>query len=55
LEGIRLVSIGRTGAVEEVDSFTPPISDVWFTFWLDKEIFYALNRTGEVYILRYRA
>ncbi len=53
LEGTRIVNVDRNGTMEEVDSFIPPISDVWLAFWVDEEIFYALNTTGEVYILRY--
>ena len=53
LEGTRIVEVSGRGAIEEVDSFVPPLSDVWLSFWIDEEIFYALNTTGEVYILRY--
>jgi hypothetical protein len=52
--GTRLLSVDRNGKMKEIDSFTPPVSDVWLTFWIDREIFYALNGTGEIYILRYR-
>lgn len=54
LEGVRIVEMNRVGEMKQVDSFIPPISDVWLAFWIDEEIFYALNRTGEVYVLRYR-
>ena len=53
LDGIRLLDIGDRGQLNEVGTFTPPIADVWLAFWGDDEIIYALNRTGEVYILRY--
>ena len=53
LEGVRMVSVRDDGSVKEVAAFIPPVSDVWLSFWIDDEIFYALNRTGEVYILRY--
>jgi hypothetical protein len=53
LEGIRLVDVGDRGQLTEVDTFVPPVADVWLAFWADDEIFYALNTTGEVYILRY--
>ena len=53
LEGVRLVSVRDDGSMKELTSFIPPVSDVWLSFWIDDEIFYALNRTGEVYVLRY--
>lgn len=53
LEGTRIVEVSPRGSMEETDSFIPPVSDVWLAFWIDEEIFYALNTTGEVYILRY--
>ena len=54
LEGVRIVEMDRAGKMEQADAFIPPVSDVWHAFWIDEEIFYALNRTGEVYVLRYR-
>ncbi len=54
LEGTRIVRIKTNGNIDEVDSFVPPVSNVWLAFWVNDEIFYALNATGEVYILRYR-
>ncbi|HEX2296412.1 MAG TPA: hypothetical protein VHN37_14030 [Actinomycetota bacterium] len=53
MEGTRLVEVARNGKIREVGSFVLPTSDVWLAFWVDAEIFYALNATGEVYILRY--
>jgi hypothetical protein len=53
LEGTRILEIDGRGQIEEVDSFVLPTSDVWLAFWGDDEIFYALNQTGEVYVLRY--
>ena len=53
LDGIRLIDVSDRGQLTEVGTFTPPIADVWLAFWADTEILYALNRTGEVYILRY--
>ena len=53
LEGTRIIEVAKNGQMEEVDSFVLPTSDVWLAFWIDEEIFYALNSTGEVYILRY--
>ncbi|MFN2588761.1 MAG: hypothetical protein ABR613_11685 [Actinomycetota bacterium] len=52
-EGTRIIEVRRDGTMEELDSFVLPTSDVWHAFWADEEIFYALNATGEVYILRY--
>jgi hypothetical protein len=53
LEGTRVVEVAKTGKMKELDSFVLPTSDVWLAFWADDEIFFALNTTGEVYILRY--
>lgn len=53
LEGTRIIEVADDGKMEEVDSFVLPTSDVWLAFWMDSEIFYALNATGEVYVLRY--
>lgn len=53
LEGTRLIEIARDGKMKEVGSFVLPTSDVWLAFWIDEEIFYALNQTGEVYVLKY--
>lgn len=53
LEGTRVLEVARDGRMTEVGSFVVPTSDVWLAFWVDEEIFYALNETGEVYILRY--
>ena len=53
LEGLRIVKMDRRGQMTQDASFIPPVSDVWLAFWIDDEIFYGLNRTGEVYILRY--
>lgn len=53
IEGTRVIEIDERGRIEEVDAFVLPTSDVWLAFWMDEEIFYALNQTGEVYILRY--
>lgn len=53
LEGTRLLEVERDGRMTEVGSFVLPTSDVWLAFWVDEEIFYALNETGEVYVLRY--
>lgn len=53
LEGTRVVEVEPDGKMKELDSFVLPTSDVWLAFWADDEIFYALNTTGEVYILRY--
>ncbi|MDQ3913885.1 MAG: hypothetical protein M3323_00935 [Actinomycetota bacterium] len=53
LEGTRIVEVAADGKMRELDSFVLPTSDVWLAFWIDDEIFYALNATGEVYILRY--
>jgi hypothetical protein len=54
LEGTRIVEVAKDGTMSEKDSFVLPTSDVWLAFWADDEIFYALNATGEVYVLRYR-
>lgn len=54
LEGMRIVKMDRAGQMTQLESFIPPVSDVWLAFWMDEEIFYALNTTGEVYVLRYR-
>ncbi|HEV2754974.1 MAG TPA: hypothetical protein VG318_04275 [Actinomycetota bacterium] len=53
LEGTRLVEVAPDGTMKGLDSFVLPTSDVWLAFWVDEQIFYALNTTGEVYILRY--
>ncbi len=53
LEGTRVIEVAPGGTMTEVGSFVLPTSDVWLAFWVDEEIFYALNATGEVYILRY--
>lgn len=53
LEGVRMVDVDDRGRMEEVDAFVPVVSDVWLAFWANEEIFYALNRTGEVYVLSY--
>lgn len=48
------MKMDRAGQMTQLESFIPPVSDVWLAFWMDEEIFYALNTTGEVYVLRYR-
>ncbi len=53
IEGTRLLDVAPDGTMTEVGSFVLPTSDVWLAFWIDDEVFYALNATGEVYILRY--
>ena len=53
LDGTRLIEVARDGKMKQIGSFVLPWSDVWMTFWIDEEIFYALNTTGEIYILRY--
>jgi hypothetical protein len=53
LEGTRIIEIDEGGEIEEVDSFVLPSSNVWLAFWMDEEIVYALNQTGEIYVLRY--
>jgi hypothetical protein len=53
LEGTRIIDIDDRGQIEEVDSFVLPSSNVWLAFWTDEEIIYALNSTGEIYVLRY--
>jgi hypothetical protein len=54
LEGTRVLEMASDGSMTEAASFVLPTSDVWLTFWADEEIFYALNMTGEVYVLRYQ-
>lgn len=53
LEGTRVIDVAPDGTMSESASFVLPTSDVWLAFWIDEEIFYALNSTGEVYVLRY--
>lgn len=53
IEGTRVIEVGPDGSMEEVGSFVLPTSDTWLAFWIDDEIFYSLNATGEVYVLRY--
>lgn len=53
IEGTRIIEIDERGQIEQLDEFVLPTSNVWLAFWLDEEIFYALNQTGDVYVLRY--
>lgn len=53
LEGTRVLEVARDGTMREVGSFVLPTSDVWMAFWIDAEVFYALNASGEVYMLRF--
>ncbi len=52
-EGIRMLHVDAEGRFEEADFYKPIVSDVWLSFWVDEEIIYLLNHTGEVYVLRY--
>ena len=52
LGGVAIVRFEPKEMVEEA-RFYPVIADVWLTFWIDTEFFYALSKTGEIYILRY--
>lgn len=54
LEGTRVLEVAGDGTMREVGSFVLPTSDVWLAFWIDAEIFYALNASGEVYVLKYQ-
>ncbi|MDQ3982919.1 MAG: hypothetical protein M3271_09610 [Actinomycetota bacterium] len=53
LEGTRIIEIDGEGQIEEVDSFVLPHSNVWLAFWAAEDIIYALNQTGEIYVLGY--
>ena len=53
LDGTRVIDVAPDGTMKESASFVLPNSDVWLAFWIDDEIFYALNSTGEAYVLRY--
>ena len=52
LGGVRIVEF-QPGKMIDAASFVPVVADVWLTFWIDEEFFYALSTSGEVYILRY--
>lgn len=53
LDGMRVVRIDEDGLFTEMAAFQPAVGDVWHSYWLDVEIIYVPNRTGEIYILRY--
>ena len=52
LAGVRIVKF-KPGRMQEMGSFVPAVADMWLTFWIDEEFFYALSESGEIYILRY--
>lgn len=52
LGGVRIARF-KPGRMQDVGSFVPGVTDMWLAFWIDKEFFYALSLTGEIYILRY--
>lgn len=53
LRGVMIVRLDERGRMTETASFSPPVGVIWHTFWAADNIVYALNRTGEIYILRY--
>ena len=52
--GVRVVRF-QPGNMSEMAAFAPAITDMWLSFWVDRDFVYALSITGEIYILRYVA
>lgn len=53
MDGVMAVRIDDDGDLTEIASFVPPLGLFWLAFWADDDLLYALNQTGEIYILRY--
>lgn len=53
IDGVMVVRLDERGRMSELASFHPLVGLIWHAFWATDEVVYALNRTGEIYILRY--